>query len=231
MRRVISCLLICMLLVCGVCLLPANATSLGIATDSLSEAEKASFVDKLSLELISNDENKSGIQCFDVNEDGTVAIATGSGNHCAVYVYDSQGTFQYGYRFSCDGDYGVVFRENMLSIFFLRGDMFAFLDSSGACIEVQKVTNPEQNYVYFKEILDRTVKEVAGRTYMLERDLDLWDSYSRLVITDEQGEITLLYDAGADHIVVQIVGIVAVVLFFAAIIIGLIKKRKVIANQ
>ena len=114
MRKVISCLLICMILVCGVCLIPANATSLGIATDSLSEAEKASFVDKLSLELISNDENKSGIQCFDVSDDGTVAIATGSGNHCAVYVYDSQGTFQYGYRFSCDGDYGVVFCVNVL---------------------------------------------------------------------------------------------------------------------
>lgn len=231
MRRVISCLLICMILVCGVCLIPVNAASLGIVTEPLSEAEKASFVDNLGLELISNDENKSGIQCFDVNEDGTVAIATGSGNHCAVYVYDSQGTFQYGYRFSCDGDYGVVFCENMLSIFFLRGDTFAFFDSSGTCLDVQRVTNPEQNHVYFKEILNRTVKEVAGRTYTLERDLDLWDSYSRLVITDEQGETTLLYDAGSDHIVVQIVGIVAVVLFFAAIIIGLIKKRKVIANQ
>lgn len=225
MRRAVSCLFICMILVCGVCLIPVNAASLGIVTEPLSEEEKASFVDNLGLELISNDENKSGIQCFDVNEDGTVAIATGSGNNCAVCVYDSQGTFQYGYRFCCDGDYGVVFRENMLSIFFLRGDMFAFLDSSGACIEVQKVTNPEQNYVYFKEILDRTVKEVAGRTYMLERDLDLWDSYSRLVITDEQGETTLLYDAGSDHIVAQIIGIVLVILFFAFVITGLIKKR------
>ena len=231
MRRVISCLLICMILVCRVCLIPANAASLGIVTESLSEAEKASFVDKLSLEAISNDENKSGVQCFDVSDDGTVAIATGSGNHCAVYVYDSQGTFQYGYRFSCDGDYGVVFCENMLSIFFLRGDTFAFFDSSGACIDVQKVTNPEQNPVYFKEILNRTEKKVAGRTYTLERDLNLGDSYSRLVMTDEQGEITLQYDAGADHIVAQIIGIVAVILFFAFVITGLIKKRKVIANQ
>lgn len=225
MRRAVSCLLICMILACGVCLIPVNAASLGIVTESLSEEEKAAFADKLSLEQILNDENKSGIQCFDVNEDGTVAIATGSGNHCAVYVYDSQGTFQYGYRFSCDGDYGVVFCENVLSLFFLRGDTFAFFDASGRCIDAQKVTNPEQNHVYFKEILNRTVKEVAGRIYALERDLNLGDSYSRLVVSDEQGETTLIYDAGSDHIVAQIIGVVLVILFFTVVITGLIKKR------
>lgn len=225
MRRIISCLFLYAIIIWHFCLIPAHAISAGIIMEPLSEDEKASFIEALHLELITNDDRKPGIQCFDVNRDGTVAIATGSGNQCTIYVYDSQGTFQYGYRFRCDGDYGVTFYEDMLSVFFLRGDTFAFFNSTGQCVDVQKVMNRQQNHDYIKGILNRTFKETSGKMYSLERDIELGETYSRLVVTDADGDSVLLYDVGHRHGIAQIIELILIILFVAFGIKGCLKKR------
>lgn len=129
------------------------------------------------------------IKCFDVNEDGCYAI--GYRNN-TIHVYDSLGTFQYGYRFDTDGTYGIALKENSIVIYLGRSNTAVEIDQTGKCIDAEKVN-------YSKDIVDnvmnRTCKQIGNVNYYLERDIGIFNGdYSRLVKADEQGTKTVLYD-------------------------------------
>lgn len=204
----------------------ANAMTLGFATYSLSGEEKAESIKKINLELIHDDSNRAGIQCFDVSQNGSVALAFQSGSRCLIYVYNAAGAFQYGFMFFSDGDFGIEFYQEYLAIYFIRGNSIAIYDSEGNCIDIQKELNPNQNLGRTKEILNRTLKEVDGKQYILERDVPLGDSYSRCVVVDTKGTRTVLYDNSTTHSTAQIVRLVAFVSFFVFVAWGAYKKLK-----
>ena len=226
MRKISLALLVCTLLFYGSCTNIARATSLGIASYSLSDEEKEAIINKANMQVIQTDNTKMGIQCFDVKQDGTVAIGIGTGSDCMIYVYDPSGVFQYGYHFRSDGDYGIVFQDDMIGIFFIRGNTISFYNSSGICVDVQKVSNPSQDHAHLKKILTRTEKVVAQKRYVLERDFDIGDSYSRFVVFDEYGERTVLYDTTNEQKAVQVLSVCVISCFFAAVGWGCIKKLK-----
>ena len=95
----------------------ANAMTLGFTTYSLSGEEKAEAFEKNNLELIHDDSNRTGIQCFDVSQNGSVALAFQSDSKGWIYVYDADDAFQYGFAFFADGDFGIEFYQEYLAIF------------------------------------------------------------------------------------------------------------------
>lgn len=226
MRRICLILFTCILFVYGVC--PISTASTSMTFHSLSEKEKNEIVEGINLQNVQNDSKKESIQCFDVSENGMVAIGIGSdyGNSKTIYVYDTSGIFQYGFQFDCDGDYAIIFQGNLLSIYFLRGNVFAVYDATGTCVDVQKVEDSSQNYALAKEILNRTTKSVAGNEYMLERDMSIGNSYSRLVVTDEYGSKVVFYDVTQNHNIGQIAIVTVIVLFFSCVMLGYRKKQR-----
>lgn len=128
------------------------------------------------------------IKRFDVNEDGWFAI--GYGNN-TIQIYDSQGNFQYGYRFDNEGTYGITLNENNIVIYLARGNFAFEIDPTGKCIRAEEKYSSK----YINEALDRTSKQIGNVTYSLERDIGFFDGvYPRLVKTDATGTKTILHD-------------------------------------
>ena len=215
------CFYFCVLIVCSINLFALRVSSASISSNSLSDEEKDSFLDRICWELIDTDSHKSPICCFDVAEDGTIALAIASN---AIFVYDEHGVFQYGCSFRADGDFVIEFDEDKLILHFLRGNTMLFVDDSGACVDIQKAVDPVQHVILINEIRNQTAKAIDEKTYSLERDLNIGDFYSRFII-DENGKRMVLYDVTSDHIVKQIMLVASPICFFAFIFYGLAKNK------
>ena len=219
--RYLTLLVVCIVFICGIDAITANATTLGMATYSLTDEEKASLLERLNFGTIEDDRNKTGIQCFDVSENGTIALAV-EGDF--IYVYDQLGIFQYGCSFRSDGEFGIEFQDEMLAIYFLRGNFIIILDADGKCTDIQKVIEPDQHLVRVLKILNRTSKEIYGKKYLLERDIDVGEAYSRFVIEEGDKRI-VLYDVTVDHNIETIMLIVGLTCISTFMIFGVIKKK------
>ena len=225
MFKRLSMMVIFIFLFLEMCVFPVHAEILGFDTYDLSAEEKADIIQTTNLKVIQDDSHKEGIRCFDVNRDGSYALAMGTGSNCRVYVYDPNGAFLYGYRFYCDGDYAIGFHEDALAIYSLRGNTIALYDAAGTCTGVQRAADTSVNDVRISGILNRTSMDMGDRRYMLERDMDMGDSYSRLVSVSQSGEKAVLYDISSEHSLRQSIFIIAVVGFFLFVIIGICRKR------
>lgn len=226
MRRINLILLFFMIFTFGLCTVKVTAAASSFTAYSLTSEEKIKHVESINLEIIDDSNPMHSITCFDVSQKGNVALGSGSGNNCRIYVYDQNGVFQFGYKFYSDGDYGIEFQEECVGIYFIRGNIIAIYDVAGACIDIQKVSNSKQNIIYAKELLNRNYKKVSGTEYALERDIDIGDSYSRFVITDECGKKTVLVDTSGEHMLAQYVLVASIIGFFILVMWGLYKKQK-----
>ena len=209
----------------GLYTVAAQGATTGFSTTACSDEEKSSIIDTINLEVFSEEYLVSGIQCFDVREDGVYALAFGEGSNSRISVYDSDGSFQYGYKFNANGDFAVEFYEEAVAIYFSRGDILAVYDSMGVCQEIRKVSNTKQNHIYAKEILDRVHKRISDKEYNLERDFEIGDSYSRFVILNEHKERQVMFDVSTEHRIEQLMLLIAPVCFFAFVIRGIWKKH------
>ena len=227
MRKVYLLCLMIVFFILGEFVLAANATSVNFETSICSDDEKEAFIEHINLQPVCEDNNEMSIQCFDVHLNGNYALAFGKGSNCNVYVYDPNGVYLYGFRFDSLGAYGIQFRGDMLEIYFVRGDSIAVIDETASCIDVQKVLTTRQNLLNERKLLDCCSKELNGKTYVLERDLDIGDSYSRFVVINKNGERTVLVDVSTDHTIQQILLIASLVVIFVITIIGAYHKRNV----
>lgn len=218
--------ILCIFVILGACTLTVQAKVLGFTTQTPSDTKKNDIISSLGLEQIGNDSYNGGICGFDVNEDGSYALAFGSGSNCTVQVYDPDGMFLYGFKFRSDGDYSIGFHGDALAIFLLRSNLILLYDANGMCIDVQEVISSPSNLLHARELLNRTCENVDGRKYMLEQDTDLGDTYSRFVIVHENGEKTVLYDYSANHAVGQVIALAFGTGFFMFVIWGIINKCK-----
>ena len=224
-RTVLLVFAVCMVLVCSA---PVSAIrhTLGMRTEPLTEEEKRASVKEIGVEVIAAEEGKAGIKSFDVSADGMIAVATESGSVSRIYVYDQNGIFQYGFRFSVKSAYAIGFEGQNIAIYCVRGDMIYVFDSSGACVSVERIVNCNADSKIAQELLSRTQKVVAGYEYRMEQDIHIFDSYSRLVKADPQGVKTILYDVTTEHIIKQVIGVLCIVGFFSFSVYGIYRKQK-----
>lgn len=219
-------LFLLVLLICSSFASTVSAVAQTIKTFPIDDADKAAIISKANIQPIETASIMNGITCFDVSNSGEIAIGIDWASNSVIYVYDSQGVFQYGFSFYVDGDYGIAYCDNLLGIYCIRGDTIMFCDNSAACLDVRTLSSDELGYWQAKEILNRVSKEMGGKRYVLERDINIGDSYSRLVEIDEQGVRTVLYDATPEHNIGQILGLSAIIIFFLFVVWGCITKAK-----
>ena len=178
-RRVLSILLV---ILCSSTLL----FSVKAATLSDTQKEKAS---EIALSVLPAESDRRTIKCFDVRDDGWFAIGYRQNE---VHVYNASGEFVYGYRFQCDGDYGIAFDNSFLTIYLVRGDTITAYDDRGNCVYTKKALFSTS---VLDKIIYKTDKQVGITTYILERDIGFFQGdYSRLVAIDQYGTRTVLYD-------------------------------------
>ena len=204
----------------------AYATEFDIEAYSVSEEDRDEFLQELNLKVISDDSRKRAINCLAVDENGNYALAFSNLSECWIYIYDSNNVFQYGYSFTSKGDYGIAFCNSGLAIHFTRPNLFTIFDPTGNCLDIQKISNNTQSLREKDRIFYKTQINSNGKLYTLERDINVGDSYARLVVKDSSGEQHTIYDVSSDLAIQQVLLIGAIPAFFSFVIWGITKKQK-----
>lgn len=183
-RIVIALLLLpaimCVMLTC----VPLLAHASNSQNELVSQIEEA-----LDISVFYHNESERLIKCFDVNENGFYAIGCKDNT---IHIFNSDGIFQYGYRFTIDGTYGIDLKENNIIIYLGRSNTAVEVNSAGECVAAETIHFSKD---MVDNIINRTYKQIENTHYYLERDIGIFNGdYSRLVKNDETGNQIILYD-------------------------------------
>ena len=86
------------------------AVSTGFETESINEDLQKNILSNIELTVFYSEPDKSSIKCFDVNDNGLIALGSSRSTDKRICVYDADGVFKYGYEFVAYGDFGVEWR-------------------------------------------------------------------------------------------------------------------------
>lgn len=197
----------------------AEAMHTGFQTDLLSEEKQNRFISNIDIKLLDKEPSKKTIQCFDVNNDHLIAIGHDGTERKAICVYSDDGIFQYGYTFNCSGSFGVEWDGENLNIYFVRSDVIVSVAPNGEVLDVLEVQNTIDNNSYVNHFMHSTKRTVGETEYVIDnypRILNLVTaSYSQLIVKDENGIETTVYDVGSMQLFNVIVTAVVVGAFTA----------------
>lgn len=204
-----------------------EAMHTGFDTEELSEEKKERILSYISLTLLETAPKKRGIRCFDVNEQGMIAV----GQECSILrkevcVYSSQGAFLYGYTFKDYGSISIEWDHENLNIYFARGGDLISLDSDGNVLAVKVVPSTVDNSIY-KDSLRSIRRKVGDTTYQIRNDQGfilnvLSFSFSQIVITEPDGTERIIYDVNETERSRKTMNIILIGTFVVHVIAGLI---------
>ncbi len=202
-----------------------KAMDTGFSTEDLSEETKTTFVSNINISSLKAKPEKRGILCFDVNEQGMIAVGQKGAQGKEVCVYTSQGEFLYGYAFNCNQSFGVEWDEQHVNIYFVRSDVIISLDSDGNILDIKAVQDTIDNNTYRNSLLYSTTRLVGDNTYLIRNDMGIFNwiasSYSQIITIDAMGTECIIYDVNSMQLANMIVttGIVCVFVFVAMAVI------------
>ena len=125
----------------------------GFDTEELSEEKKERILSYIGLTFLETAPRKRGIRCFDVNEQGMVAVTQEHGFQSKeICVYSSQGEFLYGYAFKTYGSICVEWDRENVNIYFIRSDELISLDSKGNVLDMKNVPITKKNDGYKRSV-------------------------------------------------------------------------------
>lgn len=199
-----------------------SAMNTGFLTDNMEIDEQQVFLSNINLSLVSEEPKKNTIICFDVNDDGLIVIGTENLSCKLVSVYTSDGTFKYGYTFNCSGNFGVEWDNDNIIIYFVRSDVAASFNAEGINVELKKIQDTSDNNYYWNHSVYSTQKTVNEIMYTMKNNMGLFNifasSYSQLIKTDADGNITTIYDVSNVHTTTLVIILATVILFIVLIV-------------
>ena len=205
----------------------------GFTTDNMALEEQNRFLSNINLSLITEEPSKNAITCFDVNDNGLIAIGSKNAKNKSVLVYTTNGHFKYGYAFNCDGDFGVEWDGSNLIIYFVRSDVAASFDETGKSIDLKIIQDTIDNNSYWNHVIYSTKKTMNGSQYIIRNNMGIFNifaiSYSQLIKKDSNGE-TIIYDVSKEYSIKFITIFIAIILFVgfvvSILILQFIRSRK-----
>lgn len=212
------------LIVLFLCLLTTNVIEIsgmntGFSTEAMPEEKQTAFVSNISMLRLTQEPAKKGIQCFDVNEHGMIAVVQESTRGKDVCVYNTQGEFMYGYSFDCGQSIGVEWDYEHINVYFVRSDVIVAIDSDGNIVAVNKVHDTIDNNAHKNDLLYATSRIVDDTTYLIRNDMGVLNwiapSFSQVVVMDGSGTENIIYDVNSAQLV-QMIVIVCVVFAMVA---------------
>ena len=220
-RRFSTALLLLILLITGE--IEAFAMNTGFSTEELSEDQRNIFLKNIHLSMLADEPSKKAIECFDVNENGAIAIGCSASDNKTVCIYTSDGNFQYGYSFECSGSFGIEMDKNNLIIYFVRSDIAIAIDPTGEVESILKIQSTSENNSYWNDSVFSTIRKVGDTEYRLKNDMGILNivasSYSQLIVVNSAGEETILYDVNSSQLTkIATVYVLAVGVFLIAVL-------------
>ena len=204
------------------------AMDTGFSTEPLSEADKNNFLSNANISILDTEPKKEAIECFDVNEEGMIAIGSGGSVEKTIAIYDMAGSFQYGYKFNTYGSFGVEWDKNKIIIYFVRSDVAVALSSAGEVESILKILDTSENNSYWNSFVLSPKRTVGRYEYILKNDMGVLNfftsSYSQLVAIDSAGESNVLYDVNLDQMYKTILIFAAVVLAIGITIFAIVRE-------
>lgn len=228
-RNVFAFLLILMLINEG----EVVAMNTGFSTGTLSKNDIETFIENVNISILENEPQRQAIECFDVDEEGTIAIGYSDSQNKTVCIYTNNGDFQYGYSFECSGKFGIEIHNRVLNIYFVRSDVAIAINSKGEIESILEIKNTSDNYNYWNNHVFLTKRKIGDNEYILKNDMGIFNvfasSYSQLIITNKNGEKSIMYDVNStqfSNMVIKFIGVLVFICLVIAIVFGQFIKQK-----
>ena len=199
----------------------AKAMNTGFSTKEISEKRRSTFLSNFKVSLLKTVPERRGIRCFDVNEEGLIAIGQEGPQSKEVCVYTPQGEFLYGYVFESAQSFGVEWDKQNINLYLVRSDVIVSLDSDANILDIKAVLDTTDNNKYSDSLLYSTERVVGDTTYILRNDLGILNwialSYSQIITIDGTGTERIIYDVNSTQLIKMIVVISSVCILFLVI--------------
>lgn len=215
MKNVFMTLLVLLLLSCN-CLTTCAINS-GFDLEPISNERKIQIQNNIDISVFEQEVLGNTIECFDVNDDGMIALGTNKSSQKFVSVYNSQGVFQYGYQFNCSGSFGIEWDANNIVIYFVRSDIACSVNPVGEIEEILDIKNTSDNNFYWNNNVFATTRTVGNVEYKIQNDFGILNilstSYSQLAIQDSNGQMKTIYDVNSQQLFKLVFEVVCILLF------------------
>lgn len=204
------------------------AMNTGFSTDYLTDKDKSVFFNNVNISLVSEEPIKRAIECFDVNEDGMIALGQKASDEKVLCVYSQDGSFEYGYTFNCSGTFGVEWNNDDINIYFTRSDVIITVNRTGEITDILKVQNTTENNYYLNHFIYSSNRIQNNVKYTLKNDIGILNiftsSYSQLIVTKTNGEEFVLYDVNSSQFTNVLAIFIVFVIFLLVAIILIIRQ-------
>ena len=225
----------CLSVLLQVLVFDASALKTTLAIREITGEKRETITENIQVTLLTFEDEveRFPIVCFDVRDDGMIAIGTKKHltSDCVIYVYKDD-VFQYGYSLDLDSSFAIKWTDDLLHVRSNRGSFIFSLDPNGQVVKMWDDKRAEVNF-------DRWEKVVGEQTYFMRNDFenDLFNvmgfigtAYAQFCVTNAAGETIVLYDVSARMLPRMTIAVVAFGLFVASAIISIIiqgcRKRK-----
>ncbi len=215
MKNVFMTLMVLLLLSCNC--LTTYAINSGFDLEPVSNERELQIQNNINICVFEQEVSGNTIECFDVNDDGMIALGTNKSSQKFISIYNSQGVFQYGYQFDCTGSFGIEWDANNIIIYFVRSDIACSVNPIGEIQEILDIKNTSNNNSYWNNNVFSTTRTVGNVKYRMQNDFGILNifstSYSQLVIQDSNGQTKIIYDVNAQQLYKLVFEIVCILLF------------------
>ncbi len=169
------------------------AMETGFITNEITEEEYLEYEGNIDISLMLENDTYYVVECFDVNDNGLIAIAGSRFNNKKILIYSSNGEFLYGYEFNIHGDFGIEWDNDNLNMYTFRGEIIFSLDKDANIVEMARISDDYQNEEYSRDNIFSALKQINGITYV--------SLNSKLTAIDQNGEETVIYEASAFEVI------------------------------
>ena len=172
----------------------------------LKENEEG-FISNVSITCFFEESKKIPISCFDVSENGDIAICNScdsffSIDTCMIHILDKNGIFKYGYIVKCYGTLLIEYDKDILTLFYERGDLKVWLNDDGSVLKASIIDETPDNRDYINKKLNATTRIYNDVKYSLESNAPIYtilsSMYSRIskvsINNNTQSTKTTVYD-------------------------------------
>lgn len=199
-----------------------SAMTSGFSTEDLSEKDSRTFISNIDFAMLKEKPAERAIQCFDVSENGRIALGQDGTDGEVLCVYSSDGEFQYGYTFNCGQSFGVEWTGENINIFFVRSDVLMTVNREGEILDIAQVQNTIENNTYYNHYISATERRAGNTRYTIRNDMGILNvfatSYSQLIMTKSTGEEIILYDVNSVQFAKSLtICVLAIILFLSAV--------------
>lgn len=203
MKRLCMIFLTIILMLLPLCIVGAKTVLSEFQTEPCSKEDKENILKYTNITALKTKPEEKPIACFDVNKDGLIVLGLELSGQKEICVYNSDGEFQYGFRFNTSGDFSVMWKENNISLYLIRDAAEIIITPEGKVENIYTVLINSENNSYYNNVVEAKIRKINNTTYMLKNDLGFLNSfastYSQLIVKNNNTE-KIIYDVNSVHL-------------------------------